>query len=105
MGKNWRSGVYASYSSRNNNLFTDLSDKWNYRIMLSKSIKNFTFDLNFQNLFLDNKLYRVREMSGIISREIEAQDFSGISLNISYRINSVKASYRNSMTSNESKRF
>lgn len=105
MGKNWRSGVYASYSSRNNNLFTAHSDRWNYRIMLSKSIKNFTFDLNFQNLFLDNKLYKVREMSGIISREIEAQDFSGISLNISYRINSVKASYRNSMTSNESKRF
>lgn len=105
LGKKWRSGVYAGYSSRNNNLFTDLSDRWNYRIMLSKSIKNFTFDLNLQNLSLDNKLYRVREMSGIISREIEAQDFSGISLNISYRINSVKASYRNKKTCNESKRF
>lgn len=104
-GKNWHSGVYVSYSSRNNNLFTDLSDRWNYRIMLSKSIKSFTFDLNLQNLFLDNKLYRVREMSGIISREIEAQDFSGISLNISYRINSVKSGYRNKKSSNESKRF
>lgn len=105
IGKNWRSGAYISYTSRNTSLLRDISARWNYRLMLSKSIKNFNIDLNLQNLFLDNKLTRVREMSGIVSREIEAQDFSGININISYRFNTVKAGYRNNHSSNESKRF
>ena len=73
--------------------------------MLSKSIKNFTFDLGLKNLFLDNSFYRKREMSGIIAKEIEWQDYSGVSLNVSYRLNSVRARYSNQKTSNESKRF
>ena len=97
--------AFANYTTRSNNLFLDLSRRWNYNVMLSKSFKNFTFDFTLQNLFLDNKLYRLREMSGIVSKEIEEQDFSGVSLNISYRFNSVRASYRNRKTSNESKRF
>ncbi|MDP0531646.1 outer membrane beta-barrel protein [Porphyromonas gingivalis] len=105
LGRGWRSSLFASYTTRSNNLFLDLSRRWNYNVMLSKSFKNFTFDFTLQNLFLDNKLYRLKEMSGIVSKEIEEQDFSGVSLNISYRFNSVRASYRNRKTSNESKRF
>lgn len=105
LGDGWRSSVSASYISRNNNLFYELSGHWNYNIMLSKSIKNFTFDLGLKNLFLDNSFYRKREMSGIIAKEIEWQDYSGVSLNVSYRLNSVRARYSNQKTSNESKRF
>ena len=105
LGDGWRSSVSASYISRNNNLFYELSGRWNYNIMLSKSIKNFTFDLGLKNLFLDNSFYRKREMSGIIAKEIEWQDYSGVSLNVSYRLNSVRARYSNQKTSNESKRF
>ena len=105
LGDGWRSNVSASYISRNNNLFYELSGRWNYNIMLSKSIKNFTFDLGLKNLFLDNSFYRTREMSGIIAKEIEWQDYSGVSLNVSYRLNSVRARYSNQKTSNESKRF
>ena len=105
LGDGWRSSGSASYISRNNNLFYELSGRWNYNIMLSKSIKNFTFDLGLKNLFLDNSFYRKREMSGIIAKEIEWQDYSGVSLNVSYRLNSVRARYSNQKTSNESKRF
>ena len=73
--------------------------------MLSKEVGNFTFDLSLQNLFLDNKKYRTRRMAGIFAQEIEAQDFSGASLNVSYRIHSVKAAYRNKKTSSEGQRF
>ena len=73
--------------------------------MLSKEVGNFTFDLSLQNLFLDNKHYRTRRMAGIFAQEIEAQDFSGVGLNVSYRLHSVKASYSNKKASSESHRF
>ncbi len=105
LGKGWSVNADASYSSRSHRLFTEYSAKWSYSLMLSKEIGNFTFDLSLQNLFLDNKQYRTRRMAGIFAQEIEARDFSGASLNVSYRIHSVKAAYRNKKTSDENKRF
>ena len=105
LGKDWRVDVSASYSSRSHQLFSDLSARWDYSLMLSKDLGNFTFDLTLQNLFLDNKHYKTREMAGILAREIEEQDFSGVSLNVSYRLHSVKASYSNKKASSESHRF
>ena len=105
LGKDWRVDVSASYSSRSHQLFSDLSARWDYSLMLSKDLGNFTFDLTLQNLFLDNKHYKTREMAGILAREIEAQDFSGVGLNVSYRLHSVKASYSNKKASSEAHRF
>ena len=105
LGKGWSVNADASYSSRSHRLFTEYSAKWSYSLMLSKEVGNFTFDLSLQNLFLDNKQYRTRRMAGIFAQEIEARDFSGAGLNVSYRIHSVKAAYRNKKTSNENKRF
>ena len=105
LGKGWSVNADASYSSRSHSLFSEYSAKWSYSLMLSKEIGNFTFDLSLQNLFLDNKQYRTRRMAGIFAQEIEAQDFSGVGLNVSYRIHSVKAAYRNKKTSSEGQRF
>ena len=105
LGKGWSVNADASYSSRSHSLFSEYSAKWSYSLMLSKEIGNFTFDLSLQNLFLDNKQYRTRRMAGIFAQEIEAQDFSGAGLNVSYRIHSVKAAYRNKKTSSEGQRF
>ena len=105
LGKGWSVNADASYSSRSHSLFSEYSAKWSYSLMLSKEIGNFTFDLSLQNLFLDNKQYRTRRMSGIFAQEIEARDFSGAGLNVSYRIHSVKAAYRNKKTSSEGQRF
>ena len=105
LGKGWRVNAGASYSSRSHRLFSEYSAQWSYSLMLSKEIGNFTFDLSLQNLFLDNKQYRTRRMAGIFAQEIEAQDFSGAGLNVSYRIHSVKAAYRNKKTSSEGQRF
>ena len=105
LGKGWSVNADASYSSRRHHLFSEYSAKWSYSLMLSKEIGNFTFDLSLQNLFLDNKQYRTRRMAGIFAQEIEARDFSGASLNVSYRIHSVKAAYRNKKTSSEGQRF
>ena len=105
LGKGWSVNAGASYSSRSHNLFSEYSAKWSYSLMLSKEIGNFTFDLSLQNLFLDNKQYRTRRMAGIFAQEIEARDFSGAGLNVSYRIHSVKAAYRNKKTSSEGQRF
>jgi len=105
LGKGWRMNADASYSSRSHRLFSEYSAQWSYSLMLSKEIGNFTFDLSLQNLFLDNKQYRTRRMAGIFAQEIEARDFSGAGLNVSYRIHSVKAAYRNKKTSSEGHRF
>jgi len=105
LGKGWSVNADASYSSRRHHLFSEYSAKWSYSLMLSKEIGNFTFDLSLQNLFLDNKLYRTRRMAGIFAQEIEARDFSGAGLNVSYRIHSLKAAYRNKKTSSEGQRF
>ena len=105
LGKGWSVNADASYSSRSHSLFSEYSAKWSYSLMLSKEIGNFTFDLSLQNLFLDNKQYRTRRMAGIFAQEIEARDFSGAGLNVSYRIHSVKAAYRNKNTSSEGHRF
>ena len=105
LGKGWSVNADASYSSRRHHLFSEYSAKWSYSLMLSKEIGNFTFDLSLQNLFLDNKQYRTRRMAGIFAQEIEARDFSGAGLNVSYRIHSVKAAYRNKKTSSEGHRF
>ena len=105
LGKGWSVNADASYSSRSHSLFSEYSAKWSYSLMLSKEIGNFTFDLSLQNLFLDNKQYRTRRMAGIFAQEIEAQDFSGVGLNVSYRIHSVKAAYRNKKASSEGQRF
>ena len=105
LGKGWSVNADASYSSRSHRLFTEYSAKWSYSLMLSKEIGNFTFDLSLQNLFLDNKQYRTRRMAGIFAQEIEARDFSGAGLNVSYRIHSVKAAYRNKKASSEGQRF
>ena len=105
LGKGWSVNADASYSSRSHRLFSEYSAKWSYSLMLSKEIGNFTFDLSLQNLFLDNKQYRTRRMAGIFAQEIEAQDFSGVGLNVSYRIHSLKAAYRNKKTSSEGQRF
>ena len=105
LGKGWSVNADASYSSRSHHLFSEYSTKWSYSLMLSKEIGNFTFDLSLQNLFLDNKQYRTRRMAGIFAQEIEARDFSGAGLNVSYRIHSVKAAYRNKKTSSEGQRF
>ena len=105
LGKGWSMSADASYSSRSHRLFSEYSAQWSYSLMLSKEIGNFTFDLSLQNLFLDNKQYRTRRMAGIFAQEIEAQDFSGASLNVSYRIHSLKAAYRNKNTSSEGHRF
>ena len=105
LGKGWSVNADASYSSRSHSLFSEYSAKWSYSLMLSKEIGNFTFDLSLQNLFLDNKQYRTRRMAGIFAQEIEAQDFSGAGLNVSYRIHSVKAAYRNKKASSEGQRF
>ena len=105
LGKGWSVNADASYSSRRHRLFSEYSAKWSYSLMLSKEIGNFTFDLSLQNLFLDNKQYRTRRMAGIFAQEIEARDFSGAGLNVSYRIHSVKAAYRNKKTSSEGQRF
>ena len=105
LGKGWSVNADASYSSRRHRLFSEYSAQWSYSLMLSKEIGNFTFDLSLQNLFLDNKQYRTRRMAGIFAQEIEAQDFSGVGLNVSYRIHSVKAAYRNKKTSSEGQRF
>ena len=105
LGKGWSVNADASYSSRSHRLFSEYSAKWSYSLMLSKEIGNFTFDLSLQNLFLDNKQYRTRRMAGIFAQEIEAQDFSGVGLNVSYRIHSVKAAYRNKKASSEGQRF
>ena len=105
LGKGWSVNADASYSSRRHHLFSEYSAKWSYSLMLSKEVGNFTFDLSLQNLFLDNKKYRTRRMAGIFAQEIEAQDFSGVGLNVSYRLHSVKASYRNGKASSESHRF
>ena len=105
LGKGWRMNADASYSSRSHSLFSEYSAQWSYSLMLSKEVGNFTFDLSLQNLFLDNKHYRTRRMAGIFAQEIEAQDFSGVGLNVSYRLHSVKAAYRNKKTSSEGHRF
>jgi hypothetical protein len=105
LGKGWSMSADASYSSRSHRLFSEYSAQWSYSLMLSKEIGNFTFDLSLQNLFLDNKKYRTRRMAGIFAQEIEARDFSGASLNVSYRIHSVKAAYRNKNSSSEGPRF
>ena len=105
LGKGWSVNADASYSSRSHHLFSEYSAKWSYSLMLSKEIGNFTFDLSLQNLFLDNKQYRTRRMAGIFAQEIEARDFSGAGLNVSYRIHSLKAAYRNKKTSSEGQRF
>ena len=105
LGKGWSMNADASYSSRSHRLFSEYSAKWSYSLMLSKEIGNFTFDLSLQNLFLDNKQYRTRRMAGIFAQEIEARDFSGAGLNVSYRIHSLKAAYRNKKTSSEGQRF
>ena len=105
LGKGWSVNADASYSSRSHRLFSEYSAQWSYSLMLSKEIGNFTFDLSLQNLFLDNKQYRTRRMAGIFAQEIEARDFSGAGLNVSYRIHSVKAAYRNKKTSSEGQRF
>ena len=105
LGKGWSVNADASYSSRSHHLFSEYSAQWSYSLMLSKEVGNFTFDLSLQNLFLDNKKYRTRRMAGIFAQEIEAQDFSGAGLNVSYRIHSVKAAYRNKKTSSEGQRF
>ena len=105
LGKGWSVNADASYSSRSHSLFSEYSAKWSYSLMLSKEVGNFTFDLSLQNLFLDNKKYRTRRMAGIFAQEIEAQDFSGVGLNVSYRIHSVKAAYRNKKASSEGQRF
>ena len=105
LGKGWSVNADASYSSRSHRLFSEYSAQWSYSLMLSKEIGNFTFDLSLQNLFLDNKKYRTRRMAGIFAQEIEAQDFSGVGLNVSYRIHSVKAAYRNKKASSEGQRF
>ena len=105
LGKGWSVNADASYSSRRHHLFSEYSAQWSYSLMLSKEVGNFTFDLSLQNLFLDNKHYRTRRMAGIFAQEIEAQDFSGVGLNVSYRLHSVKASYRNGKASSESHRF
>ena len=105
LGKGWRVNAGASYSSRSHRLFSEYSAQWSYSLMLSKEIGNFTFDLSLQNLFLDNKQYRTRRMAGIFAQEIEARDFSGAGLNVSYRIHSLKAAYRNKKTSSEGQRF
>ena len=105
LGKGWSVNADASYSSRSHSLFSEYSAKWSYSLMLSKEIGNFTFDLSLQNLFLDNKQYRTRRMAGIFAQEIEARDFSGAGLNVSYRIHSIKAAYRNKKTSSEGQRF
>ena len=105
LGKGWSVNADASYSSRRHHLFSEYSAKWSYSLMLSKEVGNFTFDLSLQNLFLDNKHYKTRRMAGIFAQEIEAQDFSGVGLNVSYRIHSLKAAYRNKKTSSEGQRF
>ena len=105
LGKGWSVNADASYSSRRHHLFNEYSAQWSYSLMLSKEVGNFTFDLSLQNLFLDNKHYTTRRMAGIFAQEIEAQDFSGVGLNVSYRIHSVKAAYRNKKTSSEGQRF
>ena len=105
LGKGWRVNAGASYSSRSHRLFSEYSAQWSYSLMLSKEVGNFTFDLSLQNLFLDNKQYRTRRMAGIFAQEIEARDFSGAGLNVSYRIHSIKAAYRNKKTSSEGQRF
>jgi hypothetical protein len=105
LGKGWSVNADASYSSRRHHLFNEYSAQWSYSLMLSKEVGNFTFDLSLQNLFLDNKHYSTRRMAGIFAQEIEAQDFSGVGLNVSYRIHSVKAAYRNKKTSSEGQRF
>ena len=105
LGKGWSVNADASYSSRSHRLFSEYSAKWSYSLMLSKEVGNFTFDLSLQNLFLDNKQYRTRRMAGIFAQEIEARDFSGAGLNVSYRIHSLKAAYRNKKTSSEGQRF
>ena len=105
LGKGWSMSADASYSSRSHRLFSEYSAQWSYSLMLSKEIGNFTFDLSLQNLFLDNKQYRTRRMAGIFAQEIEARDFSGAGLNVSYRIHSLKAAYRNKKTSSEGQRF
>ena len=105
LGKGWSVNADASYSSRRHHLFSEYSAQWSYSLMLSKEVGNFTFDLSLQNLFLDNKQYRTRRMAGIFAQEIEAQDFSGVGLNVSYRIHSLKAAYRNKKTSSEGQRF
>ena len=105
LGKGWSVNADASYSSRRHHLFNEYSAQWSYSLMLSKEVGNFTFDLSLQNLFLDNKHYSTRRMAGIFAQEIEARDFSGAGLNVSYRIHSVKAAYRNKKTSSEGQRF
>ena len=105
LGKGWSVNADASYSSRRHHLFNEYSAKWSYSLMLSKEIGNFTFDFSLQNLFLDNKQYRTRRMAGIFAQEIEARDFSGAGLNVSYRIHSLKAAYRNKKASSEGQRF
>ena len=105
LGKGWSVNADASYSSRRHHLFSEYSAKWSYSLMLSKEIGNFTFDFSLQNLFLDNKHYKTRRMAGIFAQEIEARDFSGAGLNVSYRIHSLKAAYRNKKTSSEGHRF
>ena len=105
LGKGWSVNADASYSSRRHHLFNEYSAQWSYSLMLSKEVGNFTFDLSLQNLFLDNKHYKTRRMAGIFAQEIEARDFSGAGLNVSYRIHSLKAAYRNKKTSSEGQRF
>ena len=105
LGKGWSVNADASYSSRSHRLFSEYSAQWSYSLMLSKEVGNFTFDLSLQNLFLDNKHYSTRRMAGIFAQEIEAQDFSGVGLNVSYRIHSLKAAYRNKKASSEGQRF
>ena len=105
LGKGWSVNADASYSSRRHHLFSEYSAQWSYSLMLSKEVGNFTFDLSLQNLFLDNKHYSTRRMAGIFAQEIEAQDFSGVGLNVSYRIHSIKAAYRNKKASSEGQRF
>jgi len=102
---NWYLDIVSKYSTRKYNLFTRISHQWGYNITLSKEYKDFIFDLSFNNLFLDRKLKINKKMNQITLREIYLQDFSGVSLNISLRINSIKVKHRNKKSSNEIKRF
>lgn len=101
----WGADAYIGYVSSRDDLCTRESSQWMYNLSVQKRIKKFTLDVSVKNLFLDRERTKNRAMNNVIATETEKQDFSGISMNISYRLNSVRSKYRNAVTSEESKRF
>ncbi|MDR3339351.1 MAG: outer membrane beta-barrel family protein [Candidatus Symbiothrix sp.] len=103
--KQWGLNLYCAYTSSKYELYARISHQWEYSISLTKQKNNFNINFNINNLFLPRFLSEEKKMNNISAFERVTQDFSGISLTVSYRLNSIKPRYNNRKASDELQRF